>query len=63
MALMLAIGELQTSLGPDKAITANSELQNDSPAKSKLMGVWDSWDITSSLQGSGSAPDYMGEKE
>ena len=63
MALMLAIGELQKSLGPDKAITANSEIQNDSPAKSKLMGVWDSWDITSSLQGSGSAPDYTGEKD
>ncbi|RYD85521.1 MAG: hypothetical protein EOP84_02245 [Verrucomicrobiaceae bacterium] len=63
MALMLAIGQLQKSLGPDKAITANSEIQNESPAKSRMMGVWDSWDMTSSLQGSGSAPDYTGEKE
>ncbi|MEK7953226.1 hypothetical protein [Luteolibacter soli] len=63
MALMLAIGQLQKSLGPDKAVTANSELQGDSPAKPKLMGVWESWDNTSTLLGAGSSPDYQGEKQ
>jgi hypothetical protein len=75
MALMLAIGELQKSLGPDQAITANAEILHQSDgntntdsdntttaAKPKLMGVWDSWDITPALQGGG-APDYDSEKQ
>ena len=61
MALMLAIGELQKSLGPDKAITANAEIQSESPSKPKLMGVWESWDFTEALQGGG-APNYEEEK-
>ncbi len=63
MALMLAIGELQKTLGPDKAITANSELLKDSPAKPRLMGAWESWDSTAALQGSGAAPDHDAEKQ
>lgn len=63
MALMLAIGELQRSLGPDKAITANSEIQHDSPAKPRLMGVWESWDSTTAIQGGGAAPDHDAEKQ
>ncbi|MCW1884802.1 hypothetical protein OKA04_08690 [Luteolibacter flavescens] len=63
LALMLAIGELQKSLGPDQAITANAEIHSDTPGKPRLMGVWKSWDLTSSIQAPGGSPDYDGEKE
>lgn len=51
MALMMAIGELQSQLGPDQRISANASIMDSSPedtavqgvANPHWLGVWDSW--------------------
>ena len=61
LALMLALGDLQKHLGPDRAITAPSEIlatPTTSIAKPNTTGVWESWwDFNPN-----GAPDYGSEK-
>jgi hypothetical protein len=55
LGLMLALGELQSSLGPDQRVSASSSAVIASAKQPHLTGAWDSWrwDPTQS-----SAPDY-----
>ena len=43
MALMLAIGELQTSMGPDQRISARASSIKPAAAEPNMLGAWDSW--------------------
>jgi len=51
VALMIAIGELQESMGPDKRISARAEILDTNPAtpeadgvgNPQYLGVWDTW--------------------
>ncbi len=46
MALMIALGEMQRYVGPDRAVTANSEILTATPGKRMTMGTWESWDYS-----------------
>lgn len=63
MALMVAIGELQEAMGPDRRISATSEILGTASApvaKPNLTGVWESWwDFDPNAS---SPPDYSSEK-
>ena len=59
LGLMMAIGDLQATLGPDRAVTATSGLLSSNPTKPNLAGAWESWNFNPSE----SSPDYTGEKE
>lgn len=58
LSIKLAMGDLQKLAGPDRAITASSEILSASPAKPHTIGVWESWwDFNPA-----DAPDYTAEK-
>lgn len=67
LALMIALGELQENLGPDKRISATSDIFDTDPTTAEidgvtrrhLMGVWDSW----KWQPNGGGINYDQEKE
>ncbi|MEP4076702.1 hypothetical protein [Haloferula sp.] len=61
MAMMVAIGEAQKSLGPDRSAAAPASALLDNPAHPHAAGVWQSW--TWDPTDSDSAPDYTSEKE
>ncbi len=45
LALMLAIGDLQKSAGPDQSVTARADVIPANSANPHLTGVWKSWEI------------------
>ena len=45
LALMLALGELQKTAGPDQRVTARADVLGESIANPRLTGVWQSWEI------------------
>jgi len=59
LALVLALGELQSQIGVDRAITAPSDLVTAGSGRRHLTGVWDSWDVDPT----NGAPDYDSEKD
>lgn len=58
MALTLAIGELQTSMGPDQSISARASVVRSGGAEPNMLGAWESWHWKPGSTG----PDY-GEKQ
>jgi len=61
LGMMLALGEVQKSLGPDKRAAAPAAMVLDKPAEPHVAGVWQSWtwDPTQAT----TVPDYAKEKK
>lgn len=59
LGLMLALGELQSELGPDRRVSAAAFAVNEAPVRPHLLGVWDAWRRPA---GDASMPNY-GEKQ
>ncbi|QJE97301.1 hypothetical protein [Luteolibacter luteus] len=58
MALLMAIGELQTSMGPDQRVSARASSISENAAEPNMLGAWDGWRWA---PGSGS-PSYSEKK-
>ncbi len=59
LALMMAIGELQTATGPDQRITAPADIRSETLAQPHLTGVWQGW----KWDGVGTAPKFSEKKQ
>ncbi|MGJ8642496.1 MAG: hypothetical protein ACSHX9_03735 [Luteolibacter sp.] len=62
LAMMLALGQLQMTLGDDRRITADSSILSGA-AEENVVGVWESWSPRLSEDLLAAAPDYESEKE
>lgn len=51
LAMMLALGELQTTLGPDQSVSAPASSVIASAPRPQLTGVWQSWRWTPAVGG------------
>lgn len=58
MALLLAIGELQSAAGPDQRITTTAGAIDEKSPQPHLTGAWEGW----KWDGSGQVPDFEEEK-
>lgn len=60
LGLMIALGEIQKTLGPDQSAAAPASMISETPAEPHVAGVWESWtwDPTTNA----SVPDYASEK-
>ena len=45
LALMLALGDLQKTTGPDQRITVRADVMDEKIVNPQLTGVWQSWEI------------------
>ena len=66
LALNLAIGELQKTLGDDRRISADASVvlsSEEATNTSHVVGVWESWSPQLSKNLTESAPNYENEKE
>lgn len=61
LALQIAIGKLQKSMGSDKAISAPATTIHQNAAQPHLVGAWQSWHWDPSTQSE--SPSYQTEKE
>lgn len=61
LAMLLALGEVQKSLGPDRRAAAPASMVLDKPAEPHVAGVWESW--TWDPTQAASVPDYAKEKK
>jgi len=57
LALMLALGELQRSAGPDQRVTARADILDEKIANPKITGVWAAMEIKASAPPA--AADYL----
>lgn len=62
LAVVMAIGELQTQTGDDRRITADASILGSVP-QPQLVGVWSSWSPGLTSSPTDSAPNYETEKE
>lgn len=63
MALIIALGDLQRTLGPDNGISASSSLVHETPAESNVVGTWESWRWDPEEAGAAASPDYGQKSE